>query len=493
MSGSTANGARHGRPADRPNVVFVMADQHRWDYMGYEDNGATRTPNLDRLAASGTLFHRAHCTSPLCCPSRAALASGRYGMNSGCYTNLHQLPPGTPGYVQQFRASGYRTCAIGKTHMEIHAYDSDLTGCAHRALMDSLGWGEVCEISGNGMLRSGIRCAYSQYLREQGLFEDVLRFYGHWRYFMDAAGRGDPSFACHEWPLPEEHQETAFVGRSAVRWLERQAHEGPFFLHVGFAGPHSPIEPAPAYLDPYRYQAEEPPWGISPSPEYVPDGRRGYRAMISQIDNQVGQIIECLEGQGMLDNTIFVYTADHGEMAGDQGLFGKTCFFEGSVRVPLIVMGPGVAQGKASDALVEVIDLGGTLCDLCVVEPHALDQGQSLGPLLRGERSTHRDTVYAEMGCDKMLRDERYKLMWGDPTRDARALGRLHLDKPVTIPASPQRLYDLQEDPHELRDLAAEPAHRAVLMEMMAKLLARINANTQPLPSLSRGEYRPLT
>jgi len=134
--------------------------------------------------------------------------------------------------------------------------------------------------------------------------------------------------------------------------------------------------------------------------------------------------------------------------------------------------------------------VGRTLCELCGVEPHALDQGRSLVPVLSGQAEVHRDTVYAEMGCDRMLFDGRHKLMRGDPGSDTRQLGRLHLDKPVNIPPSPVRLYDLAEDPQELHDLAAECP--GLLAQMTEKLLVRINENTQTQPNLSRGEYRPL-
>jgi choline-sulfatase len=477
---------------DRPNVVFIIADQHRWDFVGYEGNGTTYAPNLDRIARAGTLFRAAYCTSPLCCPSRAAIASGRYGMNSGCFTNLHELPPGTPTFVSQFREAGYHTCAIGKTHIEIHAYDSDLTSAEHRAFMESLGWDEVCEISGNGMLRTGIRCAYSEYLRERGAFDQVLAFYRQWHYFMDTGQAGDPDFCPHEWPFAEELQETVFVGRRAVEWLQQRDESRPFFLHVGFAAPHSPIEPHPGFMDLYRDQDEAPAWGVETVPDWLADGRRGYRAMISQIDRYVGEIYDCLVSQGLLENTILVYTADHGEMAGDHGRYGKTCFFEGSVRIPLVIAGLGVQPTQESAALVELLDLGKTLNDLCSVEPHALDQGQSLAPVLRGETRSHRGTVYAEMGCDKMIYDGQYKLMWGDPGSDTRKLGRLHLDKPVDIPPSPPRLYDLRADPHELHDLSRDSAYRGLLLGMMERLLVRINENTQTQPPKSRGEYRPL-
>jgi arylsulfatase A-like enzyme len=231
-------------------------------------------------------------------------------------------------------------------------------------------------------------------------------------------------------------------------------------------------------------------------PDWALEGRRGYRAMISQIDHHLGRIIACLEDRGWLDNTVIVYTADHGEMAGDHGRFGKTCFYESSVRVPLYLVGPGIQPGQASSALVELLDVGKTLCELCAVEPHALDQGQSLAPVLRGDRAGRqavRDTVYAEMGCDKMLYDGRHKLMWGDPASDTRKLGRLHLDKPVDIAPSPPRLYDLETDPCELEDLAQDLANKNLLLAMAEKLLVRLNQNSQPQPIKSRGEYRPLS
>ncbi len=477
----------------RPNVVFIIADQHRWDFVGDGENGRTDTPALDRLGRAGTRFRSAYCTSPLCCPSRAAIASGRYGMNSGCFTNLHELPPRTPSFVSRFREGGYHTCAIGKTHMEIHAYDSDLTGEAHRAYMDSLGWDDICEISGNGMLKTGIRCAYSEHLEQAGRFDEVLRFYKSWHYFMDVDRKGDHDFVPHEWSLAPELQETAFVGQRAIDWLRQWDEDRPFFLHVGFAAPHSPIEPCPGFMDLYRDQPERPPWGVEAASDWVLDGRRGYRAMISQVDHYVGQIDACLAERGWRDNTIVVYTADHGEMAGDHGRFGKTCFYEPSVRVPLLMAGPGIQPNQESSALVELLDLGKTLCDLCGIEPHNLDQGRSLAPVLRGQGHDHRETVYAEMGCDKMIRDPRYKLMWGDPTADTRKLGRLHLDKPVNIPSSPCRLYDLETDPHELNDLSQDRAHRDLLMDMMGKLLIRLNQNSQTQPFKDRGEYHPST
>jgi choline-sulfatase len=459
--------------------------------VGYEDR-RTLTPSLDRLAGGGTVFHRAYCNAPLCSPSRAAIASGRYGMNSGSFTNLHQLPPGTPSFVAQLRNAGYRTAAVGKTHMEIHAYDSDLTSEAHRQFMDSLGWDDIAEISANGMLKTGIRCAYTEFLREHGVFEQVLEYYRNWHYFMDKDRTGDNNWVPHEWQLPDRFQESEFVTRTTLDWLAQRDRSQPFFLHVGYGAPHSPIEPHPRFLDLYREQNEPDPIDHPEPADWVAAGRRGYRAMISQVDDGVGRILAALAAEGELANTVVVYTADHGELAGDHRKFGKTSFFEASVRVPLILAGPGVRSGQDSEALVELVDVGCTLCDLAGVPAHDLDQGRSLAPLLRGETDAHRETVYCEMGCDKMLVDGRHKLMWGDPAMDKRQLGRLHLDKPVTVPASPGRLYDLAEDPMEQNNLIDAPEAATLRSEMLAKLLARVNENMQPLPNLSRGEYRPL-
>ena len=371
----------------------------------------------------------------------------------------------------------------------IHAYNSDLTSEQHREYMDSLGWNDICEISGNGMMATGIKCAHSEFLREQGMLAEVIDFYHNWRYFMDPRP-GDPPYTCHEWPFEEKYQETAFVGDRAVEWLKKTDGAEPFFLHVGFAAPHSPIEPLPRFMDHYRDADEPPVMEGQVESERVTLARKGYRGTISQIDNHVGRIISTVERLFGLDNTIFVYTADHGDMAGDRGMFGKTCFYDASVRVPLILAGPGIHPNRKSEVLVELLDIGRTICALCGVDSHRLDQGKSLVPVLDGTNNVHRNTVYAEMGCDRMLFDGRYKLMFGDPSADERKLGRLHLDKPVALHPSPMRLFDLQSDPAEKNNIAV--SEKDLLHQMMEKLLVRINLNTQTQVPKDRGPYRPV-
>ncbi len=264
----------------------------------------------------------------------------------------------------------------------------------------------------------------------------------------------------------------------------------PFFLHVGFAAPHSPIEPLPRFMDLYRDTDKPLVMEGQAESERVALARKGYRGMISQIDHHVGRIISTVERLFGLDNMIFLYTSDHGDMAGDRGMFGKTYFYDPSIRVPLILAGPGIHPNRKSGALVELFDIGRTICALCDVDSYRLDQGKSLVPVLDGSKDVHRNTVYAEMGCDRMLFDGRYKLMFGDPSADERKLGRLHLDKPVALPPSPARLFDLESDPAEKQDLAA--SEKKLLRQMMEKLLVRVNLNTQTQAPKDRGPYRPV-
>lgn len=475
--------------AERPDIVLILTDQHRWDFVGWEPSaGTTRTPVLDGAAASGCRFRSAYCPAPLCSPARAAIALGRHGMNSGCYTNLHRIPADSPSFVRQLRDHGYRTCAVGKTHYEIHAYDSDLTSVAHARYMARLGWDETWETAGGEMFRTGIADWYSRALVDEGRLGVVLAHARRWRYFMDPAAGGDQPFTCHPWTPPAHLHPSEFVLGLTQRWIERLDERRPIFLQVGFCAPHSPISPLPRHLDLYAADQEPGPRVADGADPSLLAARQGYRALITHLDEAVGRLVDQLARLRPGRRTLFIYTADHGEMAGDHGRDGKEVFHEGSMRVPLLIWGPGI-PARALDCLVETLDLGATICDLAGVPRHSLDQGQSLAPLLFGAPDRHRDDVYAEMGCDRMLRTARHKLMWGAPERDRRGLGRIHLDRPVAVEAAPPALFDLMDDPHETRDLAGDPALRG---ELLARLLARIDRNRQMQPFASRGTYRPL-
>ena len=195
-------------------------------------------------------------------------------------------------------------------------------------------------------------------------------------------------------------------------------------------------------------------------------------------------MIEALEERDLLDDTVILYTSDHGEFAGDHGLWGKADFLEPAVHVPFIASGYGIAAGHTSDALAELIDVGRTVVDLMGAEPHHLDQGRSLKPVLSGRKQKHRDDCFAEMGPNKMLFDGQYKLLFGSNRTT------IPDDWPDELMASeaPICLFDLLEDPNEPRNLAGDPSHHDTLSMMKEMLLRRMIANLQSRPSGIEGK-----
>ncbi|HBE03048.1 MAG TPA: hypothetical protein DC049_11335 [Spirochaetia bacterium] len=482
------------------NIVLIMADAHRGDFLGCLDNNVTSTPHLDRIAEKGALFTNAFCTAPLCCPSRQAIVSGGYPSNTGCFTNLHQLPAHTPTFLSELVRAGYHTVLAGKSHMEIHAFNSDLTSRSHAEYMKTLGWNELYEISGS-MLRTGIRCAYSEFLRDSGMLSEVLTYHRKWHYFMDSPSSGDPAYIVHPWPFDEHFDESRFVTDQAVNWLKQYSGSKPFFMQVGYYQPNHPRDPLPRFLEKYQNQKAPFPGGAQISvPEKYLASRTSYRAEISQIDEYAGEIFGLLEKKNMLDNTFFIYTSDHGcslyERYGHPELFGGEAyanFFQAAVHVPLLAAGGGFNEKRKITALTETIDLGKTICELAGIESHRFDQGKSLIPLLSGKIDQHRNSIYSEMACDRMLFNGKYKLMRGDPLSDKRLLWKAaHLDRPVNITPSVIRLFDLKNDPYETCDLAGNYGYKNTLAEMNELMLQRISENTRAQPYLNRGEYRPV-
>ena len=224
-------------------------------------------------------------------------------------------------------------------------------------------------------------------------------------------------------------------------------------------------------------------WARDPERK-VDEWWRAYCACITEVDSGIGRVVEALEKRNLLDDTVILYASDQGEFAGDHGNWGKGDFYEPSVHVPFIACGPGIAGGHTSDALAELIDVGRTVVDFMGVEPHDLDQGRSLKPVLSGAKQSNRDDCFAELGPNKMLFDGRYKLLFGS-NRTA-----IPDDWPDELVASkaPICLFDLVEDADETRNLAGDPSHRATLWTMKEKLLRRIIANLQSRPSGIEGK-----
>ncbi len=446
-------------PAGRPNILFIMDDQHRHDYMGCAGAGFLHTPNLDRLAERGVRFTQCITNSPVCAPARIGLASGLQPARLGALGNGAFLPFSTRTYYQRLRDAGYRVGCIGKLDLA----KPDPYNGRHGDRPCVYGWGfthpEECEGKMHAGNSATPRGPYNFYLQEHGLLQQFHEDY------KKRAARGWNVGASWDSVLPTEHFEDSYIGRRAADWIRTVPDDFPWCYFVSFVGPHDPFDPPTEYADMYR-DAEVPPPIIEPgdgkpawvrrrmkdaTPEQVAVTRRQYCGAIRLIDDRVGLMLDALEERGMLENTIVLFSSDHGEMLGDHGLYTKSVAYEASVRVPLIVAGPGVEGGRVSDGLVELIDVNPTICELAGLPPQENVDARSVAPLLRGETDEHREDAVSAITNFRAIRTRRYKL--------------------IDNYNAPDELYDLQEDPDELRNVAAD--RPKVVSELRRRLHAR--------------------
>lgn len=457
--------------ARRPNIVLILSDHHRWDFLGRLRSELV-TPHLDALAQRGTSIEQAYSTTPLCVPQRISITTGLYPMNTGCYTNRHRIPPGAPSFVRALREGGYQTALVGKLHHHVHVMEADFL--AHEDEVKELGYQHVCETSGKqGSGAIACRCRFTEHLKSKGLLEPYREWSGRWGS-LGTATEHEP------WPWDPADTQDAFITQQAIDYLSQVDRSRPFYLHFGLVGPHPPLDAPAEFRDLYASTQVPRPAGGGAQDEAR---WKALAACTSEVDACVGKFMEALESAGLSENTVILYSSDHGDMAGDHGLEGKVCLYEGWVHVPLIAAGPGIKADQQSNALAELIDLGTTICDFAEVPNHVQDRGQSFRPILTGETETHREAAFAEMGSDKMLFDGRYKLMYGDLLQDTRqkylkppfngpAFGR-----PVDLPPDQLALYDLQLDPQEENNLARESNAKEILARMKTKLLDRLISN----------------
>jgi arylsulfatase A-like enzyme len=473
------------------NVLFIMCDQLRWDYLSCTGHPHLHTPHIDRLAARGVLFDRAYVQSPICGPSRMSFYTGRYVNSHGSTWNNIPLKVGEMTLGDHLRPLGVRTALCGKTHMT-----ADVEGMKRLGLAPDSQIGALVSECGfepyerdDGLHPNGGRyprnAAYDSYMKDRGWpdenpwnsvansaeDEDGNILSG---WFMDNADK--PARAA------DEESETPYITSRAMDFI-REAGDTPWCLHLSYIKPHWPyIVPAPyhdmygprTHLPPVRDEAER----ADPHPVYgafmeervsrafCDDGTRtrvltAYMGLIKQIDDQVGRLMAFLDEQGLTDETMIVFTSDHGDYLGDHWMGEKELFHDASARIPLIVVDPRPAadasRGKKSPALVEAIDVVPTILDYFGGAPasHVIE-GRSLRPILHGQAETLREFAISEY--DYSMRDVRRRL--GVEVRDAKLTmlfdGRW---KYIFAEGFRPMLFDLQSDPDELTDLGADPAH----------------------------------
>ena len=423
----------------KPNILFFLPDQHRPDWLGCNPDLPLRTPNLDRLCAEGTRFVNAYTTSPLCAPARACLASGLHYERCRVPSNQENYPLDQPTYYQRLRDVGYRVCGVGKfdLHKDLATppgeRDWHLDGS--RLLAE---WGFTEGIDNEGKLDGGASYAadrkprgpYLNYLRHHGLADTYVREHAERAEHRDA----------YVTLLPEEAYCDNWLSENGLRFLREFPEGRPWHLVVNFTGPHNPMDVTRRMHD--EWAGVEFPMPVNNEQENYGVGdhqrnRQHYAAMIENIDRQVGRFIDTVVERGELDNTLIVFSSDHGEMLGDHSRWGKSTWRTPSSGVPLIVAGPGVAQGAVSDALVSLHDLAATFLDYAAAPPLPAMDARSLRGVLEGTTDQHRDCVLSALGEWRMLFDGRHKLV-------------------VTGSDAAELLYDLREDPFECSDIAQQ-------------------------------------
>ena len=457
-------GAENRSPPERPNLLLIQADDQYYSALGCLGDPAVKTPHIDRLAARGVAFRRAVCQAAACLPSRTSLLTGTYPHENGCMDNKAPgLDPDTWTFPAALQRAGYHTALVGKMHFRIRGKND------WDRVQKHLGFDDFRATYGKVIVyRGGAKGdPYSKYLAKKGLLKKVVNEYRANRKGYAARYVG-PSV------LEPDDYVDGYIGLQAVDWVRSYRRKKPFFLWVNFTAPHPPCDAPEPYASMYDPAAMPPhiPRPLYKSvpkmvknkvvrmreigfpPDHPQHVRAGHYALISHMDFRIGQIVEALEAQGRLDNTVIVFCADHGTLNGDHGLYGKGQFYRGSINAPLVMSVPSLpARGRVEERLVEIQDLAPTLLELAGSAEAERCRGHSLLPLLGGEGAYPRKEAFAEIRERKMIVTERYKYAHG---------------RGWDIPM----LFDLGKDPTESDNLQGRPELREVERELRDKLAA---------------------
>jgi len=466
-----------------PNILWICTDQQRFDSLGCYGNSFVKTPNIDKLAQNGFQFNNAFCQSPVCTPSRASFLTGRYPRTTRCRENGQEIPEDETLIPKILRdEAGYYSGLSGKLHLS--PCDPEVTPDTERRIDD--GYDEFYWSHNPRPGCSGNQ--YRQWLESEG------------KEFITPPFEG--SKHVEKGMSPEYHQ-SKWCTDHAVSFIKvRETDNKPWLFSVNIYDPHHPFDPPEEYLRPYLDRLDD-----IPLPDYVEGEldnkpyfqqlpiemhyhfkemsesehrmvKAAYWAMIDNIDAQVGRLIETLEKTGQLENTMVIFTSDHGEMLGDHGIYLKgPYFYEQAVKVPLIISMPGtVKQGLKSDALVELVDLVPTIIESIGLQEDQTIQGRSLWKMLTGssDPGSHRDSVYCEyykaLKCHEdpsayatMVRNNRYKIV------------RIH-------GLGEGELYDLKKDPGEIHNCWDNKEYSEVKTVMLELMCDRMAWTIDPKP-----------
>lgn len=423
------------------NLILFQSDNHNGQLAGCYGHPFVKTPAMDRIAANGVRFANAYCTSPLCCPSRSSLATGRYPHQTGYWDNALTYDGKIPTWHHRLREQGHNVTAVGKLHYRSSEDDNGFTE-------------EIVPMhlhEGKGAIKNLLRGYGTEPAKDDGSF---------WKLYIERSGVGTTHYQDYDRDITAK----------AVAWLKQHAGSSgkPWVLYVSYISAHPPFTVPQRFYDLYPEQDIPLPPAFRPGerPEHPAveflrfmDGMRvmtdeaalrriaaSYFGLITHLDEQIGEVLKSAEELGLLGNTRIAYTSDHGELFGAQGMFGKKNLYEGAIRVPLLISGPGVPQGRVVQQSASHVDLFPTLVAGAGARLTAADHdlpGIDLWPAINGQETPR--IAFAEYHAQGskagafVVRDGTMKLIYH-----------------VSMPA---QLFDLAKDPDETCDLAAsDPA-----------------------------------
>jgi len=527
----------------RPNFLFFITDQHRADYLGCYGHPVLKTPHIDSIAARGTRFARFYVATPVCMPNRATLMTGRMPSVHGVRSNGSPLSLRTNTFVDALRASGYATALVGKSHLQNFTghpailkrepprpgdqlldmtfaearkpevpegpYDQEhprhwQSGREFSMQIPFYGFEHVDLCTGHGDEVGG---HYYVWLRSARPDADALR---------ERANQLPHDYVCPQavrTPIPEELYPTAYIADKSCAWLERYAdgkRDKPFFLMTSFPDPHHPFTPPGRYWSMYRPQdmplppsfqignrapARAVAWAMAQRESgradtaaqaaFAVTEREAREAMalscgmIAMIDDAIGRVLTRLGDSGLADNTVVIFTTDHGDFLGDHRLLLKgPAHYEGITHVPFIWAEPQSGKPRRTDALAGTLDIAATILDRAQVAPYNGIQGMSLLPVLANASATlARDSMVIE--------DDQQRASFGLASGSRmRTLVTQRWRMTIAQDDPYGELYDLASDPHEMDNLFEDAAHRGVRAELMEKLAYRQMelSDRSPLP-----------
>jgi len=463
----------------KPNILYLMADQFRGDCLGCAGNSVIKTPNLDSIAKDGVIFTNSYSSTPTCTPARSALLTGLSPWHHGMLGYGRVAAKYPVELPQAVRDAGYYTFGIGKMHW----YPQKSLHGFHGTLVDESGRVET----------EGFISDYRRWFKEQAP-----------ELNPDATGIGWNDYRAKAYVLPEELHPTHWTAQMAVDFIEKYDRPQPFLLKVSFARPHSPYDPPSRFMemynesdmpkphvgnwaDKYAEHPDPPPyslWHGDLGVSQAQRSRRGYYGSVSFIDEQIGRILNALKKQGLYDNTLIIFCADHGDMLGDHHLWRKSYAYEASAQIPFLLRWPkdmGMEKQRGNVVLqpVELRDILPTFLDAAKAAiPEHVD-GKSLLGLVRGETNNWRPFI--DLEHDVCYSKENH---WN-------ALTDGHIKYIFHAFDGREQLFDLRNDPGELHDLAADPGYRATLKTWRDRMIEHLSERGEPFVANGKLLTRP--